>query len=210
MTSGSINDPTNATYGMSITAGAGETVELSSAEAHARALLAGNTGSTHRHHDSQRGHRQLPAHRRGRPAGQPRSSSPICRAVRRKACSAPPPTPTSGTTTAQSTVVDAQGNVYVLGNATGNFGNAAQPGHAGRLSVEIRFRRQSAMDQARRQRGHAQALPRWRSIPTAAWSIAGTTKPISPPAPSPTATMTASSRPTMPTAIRTGNSRSRR
>src|SRR6185437_4154455 len=36
--------------------------------------------------------------------------------------------PTTGTTTAASTVVDASGNVYVLGNATGNFGNQVNQG----------------------------------------------------------------------------------
>ena len=36
--------------------------------------------------------------------------------------------PTTGNTTAQSTVVDANGNVYVLGNATGNFGSQLNQG----------------------------------------------------------------------------------
>ena len=35
---------------------------------------------------------------------------------------------TTGTTTAQATVVDSSGNVYVLGNATGNFGNQLNQG----------------------------------------------------------------------------------
>ncbi len=35
---------------------------------------------------------------------------------------------TTGTTTAQSTVVDSSGNVYVLGNATGNFGSQINQG----------------------------------------------------------------------------------
>ena len=45
--------------------------------------------------------------------------------------------PDTGTTTAQATVVDSSGNVYVVGNATGNFGNQTQSGHAGRLSHQI-------------------------------------------------------------------------
>ena len=36
--------------------------------------------------------------------------------------------PTTGTTTAQATVVDSQGNVYVVGNATGNFGSQLNQG----------------------------------------------------------------------------------
>jgi hypothetical protein len=36
--------------------------------------------------------------------------------------------PTTGTTTASSTVVDASGNVYVLGNATGDFGSQLNQG----------------------------------------------------------------------------------
>ena len=44
---------------------------------------------------------------------------------------------TTGTTTAQATVVDSSGNVYVLGNATGNFGNQINQGTPGRLSHQI-------------------------------------------------------------------------
>ena len=44
---------------------------------------------------------------------------------------------TTGTTTAQATVVDSSGNVYVIGNATGNFGNQLNQGTPGRLSHQI-------------------------------------------------------------------------
>ena len=44
---------------------------------------------------------------------------------------------TTGTTTAQATVVDASGNVYVIGTATGNFGNQLNQGTPGRLSHQI-------------------------------------------------------------------------
>src|SRR6202000_1891592 len=37
-------------------------------------------------------------------------------------------TPTSGLTTAQATVADGNGNVYVAGNATGDFGNQINQG----------------------------------------------------------------------------------
>jgi hypothetical protein len=47
--------------------------------------------------------------------------------------------PSSGDTTAQSSVVDSNGDVYVLGNATGNFGSDLNQGTQGVYLSQIRF-----------------------------------------------------------------------
>src|SRR6202012_1879016 len=126
MTSGSIEDPTDATYGMSISEGAGESVSLSSASSQPALYVAGNSGSD-------TGTTTLNA-----APGTTSTSAPDqqARLVKLTDLSSGAPqgvfsattTPTSGTTTAQSTVVDAQGNVYVVGNSTGNFGTEVNQG----------------------------------------------------------------------------------
>jgi hypothetical protein len=126
MTSGSINDPTDATYGMSIATGPGENVSLSSASSEPALYVAGDTGTASASStvntatgvvsttapDQQGRLVKLTGLSSGDPSGVFSATT----------------TPASGTTTAQSTVVDAQGDVYVLGNSTGSFGTELNQG----------------------------------------------------------------------------------
>jgi hypothetical protein len=127
MTTGTIDDPTKATYGISINSGASEKITLSSASATPALYLAGSTGSA---------------------TGTPGTTSKTTGTVTGGAApdqqgrlikltdldSAPrgvfnlKTNPDNGTTTAGSTVVDANGNVYMLGTATGDFGNQLNQG----------------------------------------------------------------------------------
>jgi hypothetical protein len=126
MTSGTINDPTDATYGVSISPGVGESVDLESSGAQPALYVAGNTGSP-------TGTTTVNA-----ATGTTSTSTPDQqgRLVKLTDLSSGDPsgvfsattTPDSGTTTAQSTVVDSQGNVYVLGNSTGDFGTELNQG----------------------------------------------------------------------------------
>ncbi|MEI9885733.1 MAG: hypothetical protein WDN08_04385 [Rhizomicrobium sp.] len=121
-TAGSVLDTKKATYGMQISPGANETVSLS-ADATPSLYLAGTAGratdSTTTTNDKTTGQA---ADQQGRLIkltdldGAPSSAFSVSAK------------PTSGTTTAQATVVDASGNVYVVGNATGNFGNQINQG----------------------------------------------------------------------------------
>ena len=114
MTEGTINDPTNASYGMQINTAAGESVSLSSAAATPALYVAGTSGLTAATSDT-------PADNQGRLVKLTNLSDP--QAVFNETVA-----PNTGTTTAQSTVVDANGNVYMVGNATGNFGNQLNQG----------------------------------------------------------------------------------
>jgi hypothetical protein len=117
-TQGSIDDPTTASYGISINAAPSETVSLSSAAATPALYVAGTSGT---------------ATATTTVTGTTSSTSAADqqgRLVKLDVGSGTPQSvfnatadPTTGNTTAQSTVVDAQGNVYVLGNATGDTGN---------------------------------------------------------------------------------------
>jgi hypothetical protein len=126
MTSGTINDPTDATYGISISAGAGEAVNLSSASSQPALYVAGNTGSpssTTTVNSSTGAVSTTSPDQQGRLVKLTNLSSGAPSGVFSATT-----TPTSGTTTAQSTVVDGQGNVYVLGNSTGSFGTELNQG----------------------------------------------------------------------------------
>jgi len=110
MTEGSIDDPTTASYGIEIDPAPSEQISLSSAAATPALYIAGTVGSSSGTTDDPT------------PDNQGRlikltnlDSSP--QGVFNATTS-----PDTGTSTAQSTVVDSQGNVYVLGNATGSFG----------------------------------------------------------------------------------------
>lgn len=126
MTSGSIEDPTDATYGMSIAQGAGESVSLSSTSSQPALYIAGNSGSpngTTTVNTATGDVTTLSPDQQGRLIKLTNLSSGAPQGVFSATT-----TPTSGTTTAQSTVVDAQGNAYVLGNSTGDFGNQLNQG----------------------------------------------------------------------------------
>ncbi|MEJ1968016.1 MAG: hypothetical protein WDN03_05140 [Rhizomicrobium sp.] len=127
LTAGTLEDPTKATYGMQISPGANETVSLSSADATPSLYLAGSTGQATAVTTTSTG------------AGGTTSTSSAAdqqgRLIKLSDLDGTPASafsvnaqPTTGTTTAQSTVVDASGNVYVIGNATGNFNNQLNQG----------------------------------------------------------------------------------
>ncbi len=114
MTIGTINDPTKASYGIQINSSASESVSLSSAAATPALYVAGTSGLT-------TATSTTPADNQGRLIKLTNLSNP-------QSSFSATVAPTTGTTTAQSTVVDANGNVYMLGNATGNFGNQLNQG----------------------------------------------------------------------------------
>jgi len=110
ITQGSIDDPTTAKYGISINAAPSETVSLSSAAATPSLYVAGTSGTSVSTSDTaadQQGRLVKLDLSSGTPQGVFNATSD----------------PDTGNTTAQQTVVDGQGNVYVLGNATGDTGN---------------------------------------------------------------------------------------
>jgi hypothetical protein len=130
MTSGSINDTSTATWGVQIQQGAGETIALSSTQATPSLYLAGSSGiatptiSTTTN-SSGTSVTTTPADQQGRLVQLDNLSS-TPQVVSNTAVD-----PSSGDTTAQSSVVDANGDVYVLGNATGNFGSDLNQGTQG-------------------------------------------------------------------------------
>jgi len=115
-TEGSSDDPTTASYGISINAASGEKVSLSSSAAAPALYVAGTSGSALASSDGtapdQQGRLVKLTNLASAPQGVFNATT----------------NPDSGTTTAQSSVVDAQGNAYVVGNATGNFGNQINQG----------------------------------------------------------------------------------
>jgi hypothetical protein len=118
ITSGSINDAQNASWGIALTPGAGEAVNLSSSQATPSLFLTGTSGSTTGSPaNTTTGERATSPSNQGNIAiignlsGTPQSLGNAT------------VSPTTGNTTVQSSVVDSQGNLYVVGNATGNFGN---------------------------------------------------------------------------------------
>ncbi|MGD0143576.1 MAG: hypothetical protein ABSC92_10480, partial [Rhizomicrobium sp.] len=131
LTSGSINDTSKATWGIQIAQGAGETVALSSTQATPSLYLAGASGSA----------TPTITNTTTTNSGSTVSTAPADQQgslVQLDNLSSTPQVvshtsvdPSSGNTTAQSTVVDSNGDVYVLGNATGNFGNDLNQGTQG-------------------------------------------------------------------------------
>ena len=114
MTEGTIDDPTKASYGIEINASASEKVSLSSAAATPALYVASTSGLTAATSDSA-------ADNQGRLVKLTNLADP------QSAFNATI-NPDTGTTTAQSTVVDANGNAYMVGSATGNFGSQLNQG----------------------------------------------------------------------------------
>jgi hypothetical protein len=114
MTQGTISDVANASYGIQINTSAGESVSLSSASATPALYVAGTSGLTAATADS-------PVDSQGRLVKLTDLANP-------QASFNATVSPTSGTTTAASTVVDSNGNVYMVGNATGDFGSQLDQG----------------------------------------------------------------------------------
>lgn len=123
MTSGSISDAQDSSYGISINPAPGETLTLSSSQATPALYLAGTTGSTTgTPADSATNTAAVPANNQGNITALTNLSTnptPLFNATE---------APSTGTTTAQQTVVDSQGNVYVVGDATGNMGSQLNQG----------------------------------------------------------------------------------
>jgi hypothetical protein len=126
MTQGSIDDPKTSAYGIAINSAPSESLTLSSADATPALYLAGNTGtltpSTTVNAVTGAATTVAPPDQQGRLVKlSDISSNPTgaYNAVTK---------PSTGNTTAQSTVVDSNGNVYVVGNATGNFGGQINQG----------------------------------------------------------------------------------
>lgn len=116
ITQGSIDDPTKAQYGIAIAPAPGEKVALSAAASTPALYLAGTTGSGSGTVDNAAPDRQGRLIKLTNLDGTPQSSFNATAE------------PDTGTTMAQATAVDANGNVYVVGNATGNFGNQLNQG----------------------------------------------------------------------------------
>jgi hypothetical protein len=123
MTSGTISNVQNATYGMSITPAPGETLSLSAANATPDLIVAATGGSTTGSASTGSGQAATAPDNQGTITALTNlsSSSPTTLFNATEA-------PSSGTTTAVQTVVDSQGNVYEVGNATGNMGNQLNQG----------------------------------------------------------------------------------
>lgn len=129
LTSGTIDKPDKATYGLQISPGGVEQVSLSSAGATPSLYIAGNTGNatavtTSTTNSGGTSTTTAAADQQGRliklsDLGTGPTSS---FSVNTK------PTTTGATSTATSTVVDAQGNVYTLGSTTGSFGSQINQG----------------------------------------------------------------------------------
>jgi hypothetical protein len=118
MTSGSIDDAQNAQWGIAVTPGVGESVNLSSAQATPALYLTGTSGST----------TSTPANSAtGEPATAPTNQGSITTLSNLsgtpQSLGTTTVAPSTGNSTIQSSVTDSSGNVYVVGNATGNFGS---------------------------------------------------------------------------------------
>ena len=125
-TGGTPTDNSAATYGLQIIPGANENISLSAASTPALWLV-GNSGAANEVDTTT-----------GTGTNAQVTTTPADESGRITKISNLSGTPTSvgsteqqastGITTAQATVVDSSGNVYVLGNATGNFGNQLNQG----------------------------------------------------------------------------------
>ena len=124
---GTTTSNTGATYGLQITPGGNETISLS-ASATPSLYMVGNSGTASETNTTTAGKAgatnttTTPADQTGRLV-KLSTNSGTPSAVFTSNQSA-----TTGTTTAADTVVDASGNVYVVGNATGNFGSQLNQG----------------------------------------------------------------------------------
>ncbi len=124
---GTTTSNTGATYGLQITPGGNETVSLSAA-ATPSLYMVGNSGTASETNTTTAGKAgatnttTTPADQTGRlvklstDGGAPTAVFTSNQSA------------TTGTTTAADTVVDGSGNVYVIGNATGNFGSQLNQG----------------------------------------------------------------------------------
>jgi hypothetical protein len=115
ITKGTIDDPENASYGMEVAPSGTETLTLSASASTPALYIAGNSGVTTATEDTK-------ADQQGRLTKLTDLNNTQAGVFSATAA------PSSGLTTAQATVVDAGGNVYVVGNTTGDFGNQINQG----------------------------------------------------------------------------------
>ena len=122
-TSTSGTDTTTNSYGLNVTPGAGETVTFSAASTQPALYLVGSTGNATPTASTSKGEASTAAaDQQGRVIkltglnGSPQGVFNVSA------------NPTTGTTTAQASAIDANGNIYVLGNATGDFGSQINQG----------------------------------------------------------------------------------
>ena len=124
LTSGTIDKPDKATYGLQISPGGVEQVSLSSAAAAPSLYIAGNTGNA--------GAVSTTTTNSGGTTTTTAAADQQGRLIKLSDLDTDPtssfsvntkPTTTGSTSSATSTVVDAQGNVYTLGSTNGSFGN---------------------------------------------------------------------------------------
>jgi hypothetical protein len=123
---GSITSDATATYGLQITPGANETISLSAAATPALYMV-GNSGTTSEVNTTS-----------GTGANAQVTTTPADQSGRLTKIGSLGTDPTAilssnqnastGTTTAAATAVDSSGNIYVLGNATGDIGNELNQG----------------------------------------------------------------------------------
>jgi hypothetical protein len=119
---GTATDDSTANYGLQIIPGANETISLSSTAATPSLYLAGNSGTASETTTTVNGTDSTTApDQQGRLVKVSDLSNP-------QSTFSATAQPTTGNTTAQDTVVDGSGNVYVLGNATGNIGQQINQG----------------------------------------------------------------------------------
>ena len=127
ITSGSIDDLSTASFGIQVTPAADETASFSSEAAQPALYLVGSSGNattttTTTGSGADATTSQAAADQQGRIVKlTDLDSNP-------QSVFSTTVDPSTGTTTAQATAVDSSGNVYVLGNATGNFGSQINQG----------------------------------------------------------------------------------
>ncbi|HEY2032373.1 MAG TPA: SBBP repeat-containing protein [Rhizomicrobium sp.] len=120
---GNSTTTTSNSYGLTVTPGAGETIQFSAAATQPALYLVGSTGNATATASTSKGEASTAA------------ADQQGRIIKLTGLSSSPQgvfnvstAPTTGTTTAQASAIDASGNIYVLGNATGDFGSQINQG----------------------------------------------------------------------------------
>ena len=171
ITQGSENDPQAAYYGLQINELPNESVTLSSAAATPALYVAGTNGSLANTATNT-------TSSNGTPTTAQQISDQQGRLTKLSNLSGTPQTsfiaettPSSGATTAQATAVDANGDVYVVGNATGDLTNQVNQGSQDVYLSKYDFGGSIAMEQIAGQRGQRHSL--WARRRSLHWRCGG-------------------------------------
>jgi hypothetical protein len=121
LTQGTIDQPTKASWGLQISPSGTESVSLSAPQSTPALYVAGTTGLT-----TPTG--TTAADSQGRLVKLTNLDDPVSDFSRNTAPTKGTSGQSTGTSTAQGTVVDSSGNVYMLGNTTGSFGSQLNQG----------------------------------------------------------------------------------